>query len=266
MKPVAQTNKAAWEEAFDVRVNGFGADHARRLNTEAFPFLGRETAEALRGMMPEGATVAQFCCNNGRELMSVVRNTRAREGFGFDIAENILAQARDIAAETGIPCTFVPGDVYEAAKPYADRFDLVLVTAGALCWMEDLDAFFGMASRCLRTGGRLLVHEMHPFTNMLSVPGEDIYDKDHPDRLPYSYFRSEPFVDCFGMEYLAGKTYESKPFVSFSHTLWEIVGGVARGGLRVERLTEYNRDVGGTAAELDGKGFPLSFLLTAAKS
>ena len=31
MKDIAKTNKAAWEEAFDVRVTGFGNDHAGRL-------------------------------------------------------------------------------------------------------------------------------------------------------------------------------------------------------------------------------------------
>ena len=133
MKETASANKAAWEEAFDKRSPDFGLTHAKRLQTESWPFVDKPMADAVRAMALRGCSVAQFCCNNGRELMSVVKNTGAREGVGFDIAGNILAQARAIATEAGIPCTFVEGDVCEAPAAYENRFDLLLVTVGALC-------------------------------------------------------------------------------------------------------------------------------------
>ena len=266
MNEIAQQNKAAWEEAFDVRVNSFGNDHASRLLKEPFVFLKNPLRDALAGLNLTGASVAQFCCNNGRELMSVVRNYQAREGVGFDIAANILAQARGIAGETRIPCTFVEGDIADIPSSFQDRFDALIVTIGALCWMPDLTAFFRKAAQCLKKNGTLIIHEAHPMTDMLAIPEESAYDPAHPEALVYSYFRREPFVDTCGMGYLAGKTYESKPFICYTHTLGETVTAVAEQGLRILRLTEYDEDLSDNTLALEGKGFPLSYLLMAQKT
>lgn len=265
MNSIPETNKAAWEEAFSLRVNGFGDNHAQRLQTEPFPFLQPVFIHAVRSMRLEGASIGHFCCNNGRELMSLVKNTHAAEGVGFDIAANILAQARGIAAQTGIPCTFVEGDVCETAIGYPARFDLLLVTIGALCWMEHVDVFFQRTAECLKPGGRLLVYEIHPVSDMFALPEESSFDSQNPTKIVNSYFRKEPFEDCLGMGYLAGKTYESKPFISFNHTLGEIVTGIAQNGLVIEKLTEFDHDIGGNTEALEGMGVPLSYLLIARK-
>ena len=158
------------------------------------------------------------------------------------------------------------GDVYETSGEYIDRFDLILVTVGALCWMEDIGLFFHKVAACLKPGGVLLVYEIHPITNMFAIPEESFYDPEQPTKLVNSYFRKEPYVDTLGMPYLAGQNYESKPFISFSHTMGDVVTGVAQSGLRVERLTEYDHDCGGIAEAAEGKGAPLSFLLLARKA
>ncbi len=258
-------NKAAWEEAFDRRVNAFGEDHAARLLTEDRAFLHPVVWDALEGMKLQGESIGQFCCNNGRELMSVVKHASAREGIGFDLAGNILAQARGIAAAAALPCSFIEGDACQAPEIYHDRFALVLITIGALCWMKELPPFFDKVAACLQSGGHLLIHEAHPITNTFAVPQEEEYDAAEPARMVHSYFRRDPFVDSYGMGYLAGETYESKPFISFSHTLGSIVTAVARSGLRIERLQEYNEDISGETQPLDGKGVPLSYLLLARK-
>lgn len=220
---------------------------------------------AIDALTLKNGKIAQFCCNNGRELMSIVRHTKAREGVGFDLATNILEQAREIAKQTDTPCTFVQGDILAIPPTYADQFDLILTTIGALCWMEDLPAFFSKVFTCLKSGGTLLVNEGHPMADMLALPQESIYDVQNPAKLCYSYFKQEPFVDCFGMLYLAGKTYESKPFYNFLHTLGAVVTSTAQSGLVLNRLTEYDHDIGGNNAPLEGKGFPLSYLMVARK-
>lgn len=265
MKDIAKTNKAAWEEAFDVRVTGFGNDHAGRLLREPFAFLQPIMVEALQAIPLNGANIGHFCCNNGRELMSAVRNTGAASGVGFDLAANILAQARQIAAETGIPCTFVEGDVCETAAGYVAQFDLLLVTIGALCWIEELDGFFRKAAACLKPGGRLMIYEIHPVSEMFALPEESCFDPNQPSKIVNNYFQREPFTDCLGMGYLAGRNYDSKPFVSFIRTMGDVVTGIAQSGLRVESLREFDHDVGGNTEALEGKGIPLSYLLLARK-
>ena len=265
MNKHSQTNKAAWEEAFDMRARGFGENHALMLLSEPFAFLNPSVVEALKQLPLKGGCIGQFCCNNGRELMSVVRNFQAREGVGFDIAGNILVQARQIAKDASVPCTFVQGDVCDVPEMFQSRFDLLLVTVGSLCWMDRLDAFFGRVTACLKPGGRMLIHEGHPFTGMLAVPQETVYDPAEPAKLCYSYFRQEPFVDCYGMTYLTGKPYSSKPFISYSHTMGDIITAIAQSGLRIERMTEFAQDISDDTVALEDKGIPLSYLLLAQK-
>ena len=82
------TNKEAWEEAFDKRSEGWGEDIPDRIKSGIFPFFEKEMVDVLKRYDLKDKTVAQFCSNNGRELLSLVKNSRAKEGFGFDIAEN----------------------------------------------------------------------------------------------------------------------------------------------------------------------------------
>ena len=73
-----QGNKEAWEEAFDRRSPEWGSDIVETVKTEKLPFLGRELAAELEQLNLTGKTVGQFCCNNGRELLSIVRQGAER--------------------------------------------------------------------------------------------------------------------------------------------------------------------------------------------
>jgi SAM-dependent methyltransferase len=108
-----------------------------------------------------GKTVAQLNCNNGRELISMVR-LGARHGTGFDISTEFITQARELANAAGASCEFVCTDVYEIPSAHDGQYDLVVVTAGALCFMSDLQRYLGVAKRLLRIGGRLNMYECHP--------------------------------------------------------------------------------------------------------
>ena len=58
--------------------------------------------------------------------------------------------------------------------------------------------------------------------------------------------------------------YKSKTFMSFSHTLSDIINSAVTAGMAIKKLNEYNYDVGMTNA-YDNKEYPLSFILLAQK-
>ena len=66
-------NKAAWEEAFDHKQDGWGEENYKRLLNEDLPFFCKDMAAELRSMDFKGKSAAQFCCNNGRELLSLMQ-------------------------------------------------------------------------------------------------------------------------------------------------------------------------------------------------
>ncbi len=257
-----KSNKKAWEEAFEHRHEGWCGDMAERLKHEELPYLHECFRQALRALDLRGKTIAQFCCNNGREILSAMQ-LGPRSGVGFDIAENMVELARETARQADIPCAFVARNILEIGAEHAGAFDLVFFTVGAITWFEDLEALFAVAARCLKPGGALLIHDFHPLVNMLPLPGEEAFDPDSPDRVAYSYFRTEPWLEQNSGEYMTSHK-NSHTFTSFSHTMGSIVSAAAADGLRIVSLREFDFDIGMTDA-YNGKGFPLSFILRADK-
>ncbi len=260
-RDISATNKAGWEEAFDRRRPDWDAGRIERLRSERFAFVEPLLAAALDAHGLAGRAVGQFCCNDGRELLSVVQ-AGAASGVGFDIADNMVDYARRCAEVLGAPCRFVAGDVLAIGEEWRDAFDVALVTIGALTWFESPTTFFAKAASCLKPGGRLFLSDMHPATNLFAAPGEEGYDAERPDRVAASYFRSEPFVESTGIGYLSGR-YESKPLVSFFYTFADLVAALEANGLVLRALQESERDLSGLFGHLQDRGIPLSYLAVA---
>lgn len=259
-----KNNKAAWEEAFEHRYANWGDENYKILTTQKLPFLNADVLKVLEKIDLKGKTIAQFCCNNGRELLSMMR-LGARYGVGFDIAENIIEQARETAEKAEqANCEFAACDIFDIDEIYHNKFDFICFTIGAITWFEDLNLLFEKASKCLKQNGMLFIHDFHPFMNMLSMPDEDTFDANDLSKAAYSYFRKEPWIENNGMGYITPQ-YESKTFTSFSHTLSDIINSTVSAGLRISEMNEYNYDVGLTSV-YDGKGYPLSFILLAQKA
>lgn len=142
MKDYIQNNKAAWEEAFEIGKENYGHTNCERLKNEVFPFVYDDLVEQIKHYHLKGKRIGQICCNNGRELMSIVKGTNAESGVGFDIAENIIEQAKEHASISQIPCEFVACNALDINEKYHKQFDAIFILVGAICWFEDLEAFY----------------------------------------------------------------------------------------------------------------------------
>ena len=257
-------NKAAWEEAFENRDASWGADITERVRTEDYPFFYEEMKNVLKKLHTEGAVIGQFCCNNGRELLSLVKSGKAKKGIGFDIAENQVAFANEKAKELLLPCTFEAVNIYDIGDRFREQFDLVIITIGALCWFDDLNRFFAVVAKCMKPGAVIVINEQHPCTNMLAAEGEELYDPDHRTACYYSYFEHE-WTGNEGMYYMTKKKYRSKTFTDYTHPLSEIVSGMCDNGIVVTDLQEFDYDISGGFEALDHSGFPLSMIIQGRK-
>ena len=265
MDQYIEGNKAAWEEAFENRDASWGADIAERIRREDYPFFNEETKSVLKQLPTEGAVIGQFCCNNGRELLSLVKCGRAKRGVGFDIAENQVAFANEKARELDLPCAFEAVNIYDIDDRYREQFDVVLITIGALCWFDDLNRFFAIVAKCMKPGAVIVINEQHPCTNMLASQGEEGYDPEHRADCVYSYFEHE-WTGNEGMYYMTQRVYRSKTFTDYTHPMSEIVSGMCGNGIVVTGLQEYDYDISSAFAALDHRGFPLSMILLGRKA
>lgn len=258
-----KNNKLAWKEAFENRRPNWGDEDYKILMTKTLPFLNNDTIVELKKIDLQGKTITQFCCNNGRELLSIMQLDPAY-AVGFDIAENIIEQAKETASKIGENnCKFVACNIMEIDESYYGKFDFIFFTIGAITWFENLELLFEKVSKCLKQNGILFINDFHPFMNMLPMPGEDTFDINHLNQVAYSYFRKEPWIENNGMSYITPE-YDSKTFTSFSHTLSDIINSAVSSGMVIIKLNEYNYDVGLTEI-YNGKGYPLSFVLVAQK-
>ena len=265
MDKYIEENKAAWEEAFDNRTASWGADITERIQKDEYPFFNEDTKNILKQIRTEGAVIGQFCCNNGRELLSLVKSGKAQKGIGFDIAENQVAFANEKAKELQLPCVFEAVNIYDIDDRYRDLFDVVIITIGALCWFKDLNRFFAIIAKCMKPGAVIVINEEHPCTHMLAAEGDEPFDPEHRIECLYSYFEHE-WTGNEGMYYMTQKNYRSKTFTDFTHSMSEIISGMCSNGIVVTGLKEFDYDIGTGFSALDHHGFPLSMIIRGKKT
>ena len=265
MDQYIEGNKAAWEEAFDKRDASWGADITERIQKEDYPFFNEETKSVLKQIPTEGAVIGQFCCNNGRELLSLVKSGKAKKGIGFDIAENQVAFANEKAKELRLPCVFEAVNIYDIGDRFREQFDVVIITIGALCWFDDLNRFFAIVANCMKPGAVIVINEEHPCKNMLAAEGEELYDPDHRLECRYSYFE-HVWTGNGGMFYITKKNYLSKTFTDYTHPMSEIISGMCGSGIVVTGLQEFDHDLTGGFTALDHLGYPLSMIIRGRKT
>ncbi|MVO98150.1 class I SAM-dependent methyltransferase [Paenibacillus lutrae] len=264
IKTYTQSNREAWNE-----VNPIHQKHNPINLKEAFQAIGFSTldehiTDTFRRLGLQGKRVAQLCCNNGRELLSLV-NLGAQSGTGFDISDHVIEEAKELAETSGLPCTFVRTDVYDIDSTHINQYDLLYISIGALTWLPDLHKFFGIASTLLKKDGMLVIYEMHPLLNMLAM--EDEPEFEDPLKIAFSYFKSDPWIANTGIDYVGNTTYESQTNYSFSHTLASIFNAVIQSGINITEYEEHPHDISCIYDHVEKEEkLPMSYTLIGKKS
>ncbi|MEQ9640590.1 MAG: class I SAM-dependent methyltransferase [Alphaproteobacteria bacterium] len=255
-------NRAAWDASADYHrtdpqwralLDGFA--------TPGFSVLDAVETEMFGRLGVDGKAVAQLCCNNGREILSV-KNLTAGRCVGFDQSEKFLQQARELATAGSIEAEFVATDVYAIDSAYDGAFDIVLVTIGAIGWMPDLAAFVAVAARLLRPGGHLFVHEQHPITDMFDPHSPTPFEPTEP------YFTERPYVSDQPIVYHGQATEAVGESYWYTHTLADIFRACLSNGLAIRDFAEYPDNISSVdwaKYEQRAPRLPLSYALLAKK-
>ena len=268
IKKYTDANREAWNEAILVHQKARlkkKIDYKKAFAQKGYSTLDKYELAKLKEIGLKGKRVAQLCCNNGRETLSLI-NMGAQSGVGFDISDEAIKEARKLAEISGLDCEFVRTDVYDIGEEYYDSFDLVYITIGAMAWLPDLNKFFGVVSKLLKKNGNLMIYEHHPFCYMLAMEGDDEFDPNNPLKIVHSYFRTEPWVGDDGIDYIGGTKYKAKTSYDFTNTLMNIINSVASNGIRIQEYSECGHDIS-NEFELQEKEqlIPLCFILLGLK-
>lgn len=239
-------NREAWDEAAPVHAKINQARLVEAFSKPGYSTLARHTLDRLEEIGFRYKSVAQLCCNNGRELLSL-RNLDAGRCVGFDASAAFIEQARELAKVCGHEdVDFVTTDIYEIPGDRTGPYDIVMATIGVLGWMPDLEGFFDVAARLTRAGGHVFIEESHPVL-MMYEEGEG----DGPSYLAYSYFKEDPWVENAGLDYYDRTRYESKTNYCFPHTLADIMMAAIEAGLELRHFAELEHDISRFCADLE---------------
>jgi SAM-dependent methyltransferase len=188
-----------------------------------------------------GRSLLHLQCHFGLDTLSWAK--RGAAVTGVDFSEEAIGTARALAAEVGIPATFVLSDVYDLPERLHAEFDIVFASHGVLCWLPDLDRWGRVVAHFLRPGGRLCLIDGHPFPLVF-----DDARSDRDLRVAFPYFNppsdagptaGEPLrFERRGSYAVPDGDFDSVMF-EWVHPLSEVVGALLRAGLHLESFEEY---------------------------
>ena len=261
MMDIFERNRAAWNEALAYHQKARNNALQTGFADPEFTTLDRDCdgvlMEALDKMDLKGKTIAQLPCNNGRELLSLMR-LGAKEAVGFDISDAAIEEAKQLAEISGLNAQFIRTNLLELGNAYDGRFDFIYISEGSLQWFPDLDAYFAVVSRLLKPDGRILIFEIHP---VAYVSGKLKQDPNHAA----SYFEKGPYSYADGLDYVGGVAYQAKECCWFMHKLCDIFGALRRHRIEVLAFEEYGIEMAGDPEIQVMDRFPLSYILAGEK-
>lgn len=190
--------------------------------------------------------IAHLMCNGGQDTLSLAQ--LGAMVTGVDISDAAIESAQHLAATTDLPATFVRSDVYDWLAQTArieQRFEIVYCAYGAICWLSDLARWAKGVASALESGGRFVLMEFHPVSNMfdpqwqlaspypsggqiLATDGVSDYVGDSQGGLTPS-----GFVDTEQI------FRNPEPCYLFQWGLGEVVTALAKAGMRITELHEY---------------------------
>jgi SAM-dependent methyltransferase len=150
-----------------------------------------------------------------------------------DFSATALGKARWLAEQVGVEIETVETDSRALPESLHGRFDLVYVTVGAICWIDDLALWMRQVSLALRPGGRFVMVEIHPlYQQFFEREPELIIDFPYGGGAANTYTDSGTYADPTA-DFVTTTT-------NYAHSVGDIVTSAARAGLRTDILEEHD--------------------------
>ena len=234
---IVSQNKAAWEyRAYEWRVSHQGTPKAVAEEIMKSPKQSlRYHAEYFNDIA--GNRVASVCGSDGRRALALA--LLKAEVAVFDISEPQKKYALELAEAAGVKIDYEIGDFCEAdVIKYGKYFDCAYAEGGILHYFHDLDKFFAVLFKILKSNGTLILCDFHPFAKVASANKEEAKNGETTE---VDYFDSSvQNGDVAFKQYFPENEHNSFPDVMVRrYTLSEIINAVIRAGFNIREFTEH---------------------------
>lgn len=257
---VARVHGNGTDRIYDIDALVAGEDSRRGPEREA-------VTEAIGEL--EGKRIMHLQSHIGYDAISMAH--RGAEVTAVDFSPVALAKARDAAERCGVRIETVEAEATRLPADLDDCFDLVYANVGAICWIEDLEAWMRAATSAMVDGGHLVLVDMHPLTQMI--------EGTRPLKFGFDYAFSGRLEEVEDGTYADPDADVEGRTVVYAHSLGEIFGAARAAGLEVLQLREHlefefdpwgdgdmvEEEDGRFRLRQDGFALPLLFTLIARK-
>lgn len=225
-------NKKAWEySAYEFWVEHSGAPAERaRMDMEDPKGMLKKYADYFETY--SGIKIANICGSCGKKAVPLA--LLGAEVTIFDISEDNKKYALEVADAAKVALNFEVCDILEIdTERYGNYFDVLFMEGGVLHYFHDIDEFMGIMYALLKSGGKMICSDFHPFTKI-----EDILELEQP---AMNYFSTEVFEG----EMAQARFYEENirkqmPRCSYrKYTISEIINSVINSGFILRKFDEH---------------------------
>lgn len=264
-KNIFEGNRAAWNQASEyhqmARKGSLLKDFEDPNFTTFTTDYDKVVFNKLKHINFEGKTIAQMQCQNGRELLSLMK-FGAKEAIGFDISDIAISEAEQLTEIAKLNAKFVRTNILKIDEKYNGYFDFIYISEGSFQWFPDLNDYFDVLSRLLKNGGLIFISEIHPFVYLFNNGFN--FEKRNLDKIP-SYFKKEPYNYAKGIDYVGGVEYKADECFWFMHKISDIINAIYKADIEIQEFDEYNlgNQPNETVKLVDG--FPLSYIIVGKK-
>jgi SAM-dependent methyltransferase len=185
-------------------------------------------------------------CNTGQDTLSFAQ--LGATVTGVDLSDTAIAYAQQLSRDSGIAATFICAEVLAylaAAQAAGQQFMRIYAGYGVICWLADLAQFAQGVAALLAPGGRFVLMEFHPTSNMFNPEWQ--FTQPYPQGgTPFTLDGVGDYVGAAAGSltpagFATGITdfQNTEPCTLFCWGIGDVVTAFAQAGLRIAALHEY---------------------------
>ncbi len=232
MKEYSKQHKKAWEyDAYAFWVRQAGTPKERAAKDAENPGKMLKQHAAYFGRF-EGVRVANICGSCGKKAIPLA--LLGAEVTVFDISEDNKRYAMETAEAANVKIGFEVCDILDIdLSKYGGTFDVVFMEGGILHYFHDIDEFMRMMYSLLKSGGKMICSDFHPFTKIM-----DTLEMERPTM---SYFSTEIYEgEMAHARFYDEETRKQIPKCSYRrYTVSEILNAIIRNGFCLKQFDEH---------------------------
>ncbi|MBN1638278.1 MAG: class I SAM-dependent methyltransferase [Ignavibacteriales bacterium] len=177
----------------------------------------------------KGKSLLHLQCHFGQDTISLGR--MGAKVTGVDFSDKAIKYANLLARKTNVQAVFICCNIYDLPNYLNKKFDIVFSSYGTIGWLPDLNRWAKIISKYLKSNGKFIFVEFHPFIWMFD---------DKLKNIDYIYFNSGPIVETIKGTYTDRNAPIKNDYICWNHSLSEVLNSLIKNGLTITSFDEFD--------------------------